>query len=122
MAKYRVNTPTFIAPSLLPEGTVFEIGDDWPPGPHVDPLDDAAHEAFAALEAKRKDAGHPPMSLHPIEALPNHGAEMVVLPPEPVEARTVNLQDPGASGSMDTGLKLPEPGLADGGTAKPAAK
>lgn len=65
MAKYRCTTKTFIAPELLDEGTVFTIDDSFEPGPHLEPLDEAANAAVAAYFDKKPHA-----RLNPVEDLP----------------------------------------------------
>lgn len=71
MAQYKTNQKTFIAPHLLDEGVVFTIDKNWVPGPHVEPMDDEAKEAYEAMEKAREAAGHAPVTLHPAEALPS---------------------------------------------------
>jgi len=105
MAKYKLNTKAFIEGNLLPEGTVFNIADEWQPGPHCEALDEAAEAALSTYYAKYPDA-----TLHPVEQLPNTlGLEVVAVEPKGQEPE-VDL--------TAGGTKAVEPGLANGGQAK----
>lgn len=104
MAKYRCNTKTFIAPMRMEEGTVFTIHDDFIPGPHLDPLDEAAQ---AAMDKYFKD--NPEASLHPIEQLP------VTFAPENVETSQVEPTGEVELGLAGAAVTKAQPGLTDGG-------
>jgi hypothetical protein len=55
MPKYRVNTKSFIGNSVVDEGAVVEY--DGMPGLNLDPMDDAAKDAFAQANATRDRKG-----------------------------------------------------------------
>lgn len=62
MARFRLNTATFIAPQLYPAGTVIEY--EGAVGPHMDPVDEAGR---LALETYYRE--NPGASLNPTEGL-----------------------------------------------------
>jgi hypothetical protein len=75
MAKYEVNTKTFIAPFLLVEGQRITVADDFVPGPHLTPLDAAAERAM-----DKYYEANPGASLHPIMDLPSAGITVDSVP------------------------------------------
>lgn len=109
MARYKCLTMTFIAPYRFAEGETFSIDDSWEPGPHVEPLNDAAEAAMKKYEESRP---HFDGGLDPIEALPN---QMQPTPEGPAEGKvdepTISLAE-AASGDVKAA-----PGLDGGGKA-----
>jgi hypothetical protein len=108
MAKYKALQACFIAPVKVLEGTVFTIDDGFQPGPHLEPLDDAAK---AAMEKYLK--ANPEATLHPVETLVHASPEIVSAP---VPDTTVEL-------SLAEAAAAPaKPGLTDGGKADASTK
>lgn len=46
LPQYRTLEPTFCAPDLIPSGSIIEF--EGPPGPHLEPWNESARDAFAA--------------------------------------------------------------------------
>jgi hypothetical protein len=61
--RYKCLQETFIAPWLLKEGTVIDY--DGEPGPHLEPMNEAAEAMMAAYYKAKPEA-----SLNPTDALP----------------------------------------------------
>jgi predicted nucleic acid-binding Zn-ribbon protein len=66
MAKYRLTAPAIIDDAQREVGFEFEF--DGVPGPHMEPLDDAAKKAVAERDKAAQPAIEPDMRAHPEEA------------------------------------------------------
>jgi len=108
MARYQTLSPTFIAPNLLPEGTIFTIGDDYEPGPHLLPLDDAAEKAMAKWEKKVGKAAEAAAPLDLTTGMTVEG--------------TVGLKEPEVLDLASAQTERAKPGPTDGGKIESAAK
>lgn len=106
MAKYQALTKTFIQPHLIAEGQVFTINDEFEPGPHLLPLDDAAGAAMDRYEEKRKELNLPPGTIEPVEALPN---QIISLDEAPAQEADLSISMAEAQAGKA------QPGPSDGG-------
>lgn len=106
MAKYKTLAKTFIPPHLLAEGVVFEIGDGFEPGPHLEPLDEAANAAFEKLY---KDKPHMAPG-----AQPEAAGELFLIEQLPVEEKILSIAEAATTGAQK--------GIADGGKVQPSPK
>src|SRR4249919_2024765 len=59
MARYKTLTKTFIAPTWMDEGTIFDISDDFIPGPHLEAQDAGGEAALAAFYEEHPNAKLP---------------------------------------------------------------
>lgn len=105
MAKYQLNARSFIYGQLLSEGTVINLDDSFEPGPHMDPLDEAAEVAMAEYRKKKPDA-----TLDPIEATPQTMEVIALVPKKDEEVDLTSL--------AETKTVKAEPGPTDGGKVK----
>lgn len=71
MAKYRAITKSFISGQLIEEGQIFTINDEFQPGVHLEPMDEAAEAAMEKYLETRKRLNQPDPNVHPIDALPD---------------------------------------------------
>jgi len=62
MAKYKLTDTAYLAERLLAPGEVVEVADTVVPGPHMNPVDDAARRAVKA-------AGNRMVRIDPVEAI-----------------------------------------------------
>lgn len=113
MARYRCYTKAFIGGHLLEEGQTFTVSDSFIPGPHLEPLDDAAEAAMDKYVKDREKAGHGPATLHPIEPVEEAQITSIGDAPEVEPAEELTL----ASASSGKA----QPGPTDGGKVKPQA-
>lgn len=106
MPKYRVTTPVFIAPDLIPAGTIIDY--EGTPSITLEPLDPEAEAALQEVYRAKPNAG-----IKPFEELRTVGGE----PGEKVSATVV--EKPKADDVTGT-LAAPgkaQPGLTEGGKA-----
>ena len=109
MARYEINSRTFMAGQLLEPGLIVTLPDDYLPGWHLTPIDEAAEAAYARYEATL------PASLRPKEA--PAPLDISVEDPGPdTRANEVDLRD-SLAGSATTQAT---PGLTEA-NAKPVA-
>lgn len=110
--KYELSTKVFIAPNLLPEGTVILY--NGVPGAAFIPRNAAAEAAVMARLKEKPDA-----FLNPIDQIPINGAPQAEVP----EAEVVAFNHPSSQEVDLATLGQPgkaRPGLTEGGTLPPS--
>lgn len=67
MARYQVNSRTFISGQLIEPGFIVTLPDSFPAGWHLTPLDDTAEAAYEKYLAKLPDSQRPQPEVPPVD-------------------------------------------------------